>query len=131
MLHIVVDDVIGRHGNWHAWGFIAAVLVTGFAAIIALTRIGLRLFWSVAGRTTPRLRVIEVAPIAFLIVLCLALAAGRRAGDDVPRLRSAIAAFARGLHPRRARRRRERGGAMKLPVVLTTTLVVIWLLLAG
>jgi hypothetical protein len=31
------------------------------------------LFWSVTGRTTPRLRLIEVGPVAFLIVLCLAV----------------------------------------------------------
>jgi multicomponent K+:H+ antiporter subunit D len=43
------------------------------AAIIALTRMGMRLFWSVVGRTTPRLRVIEAAPVALLIVACVAL----------------------------------------------------------
>jgi multicomponent K+:H+ antiporter subunit D len=78
--------------SWYAWGFVAAVLVTGFAAVIALTRIGLRLFWSVTGRSTPRLRVIEVGPVAFLLVLCLALTAG--AGPVMTYLDSA----ARSLH---------------------------------
>jgi multicomponent K+:H+ antiporter subunit D len=55
-------------------------------------RIGLRLFWSVAGRTTPRLRVIEVGSVAFLIVLCLGLTAG--AGPVMTYLESA----ARSLH---------------------------------
>lgn len=56
--------------------FCAALIVSGIAAMVALTRSGVRLFWSVRGRTTPRLRVIEVAPTTFLIVLCLALTAG-------------------------------------------------------
>jgi multicomponent K+:H+ antiporter subunit D len=66
---------------------IAAVLSTGLGAIIALARIGLRLFWSVTGRSTPRLRLIEVGPVAFLIALCLALTAG--AGPVMTYLESA------------------------------------------
>jgi multicomponent K+:H+ antiporter subunit D len=56
-----------------SWIFVAAMLVTGLAAIIALTRVGMRLFWSVVGRTTPRLRVIEAAPVALLLLLCIGL----------------------------------------------------------
>jgi multicomponent K+:H+ antiporter subunit D len=56
-----------------SWAFVAAMLATGLAAIIALTRVGMRLFWSVIGRNTPRLRVIEAAPVAFLVVLCIVL----------------------------------------------------------
>ena len=33
----------------------------------------MRLFWSVTGRTTPRLRLIEAGPVAFLILLCIGL----------------------------------------------------------
>jgi multicomponent K+:H+ antiporter subunit D len=78
--------------SWHTWAFCAAVLVSGVAAMMALTRVGLRLFWSVRGRTTPRLRFIEAGPIAFLILLCLALTAG--AGPVMTYLDSA----ARSLH---------------------------------
>jgi len=56
-----------------SWIFVAAMLATGLAAIIALARIGMRLFWSVVGRTTPRLRVIEVGPVAVLVLLCIGL----------------------------------------------------------
>jgi multicomponent K+:H+ antiporter subunit D len=56
-----------------SWIFVGAMLVAGLGALIGLTRIGMRLFWSVVGRTTPRLRVIEVAPIALLVVLCIGL----------------------------------------------------------
>lgn len=62
--------------SWYTWAFCAAVITTGVAAMVALTRIGSRLFWSVRGRTTPRLRIIEAAPAAFLILLCLALTVG-------------------------------------------------------
>lgn len=62
--------------NAYTWTFCAAVIVTGLAALIALTRVGSRLFWSVRGRTTPRLRIIEAGPAAFLIILCLGLTAG-------------------------------------------------------
>jgi multicomponent K+:H+ antiporter subunit D len=60
---------------WHVWAFCAAVIATGVATMIALTRGGLRLFWSSQPRITPRLRVIEAAPAAFLILLSLALTA--------------------------------------------------------
>ena len=39
----------------------------GLAGLIALSRVGMRLFWSVAARTTPRLRVLEAAPVAVLV----------------------------------------------------------------
>jgi len=62
-------------GEGAVWVLAAGVLGSGFAAIIALARIGIRLFW--AGiRRRPRLHVLEAAPVAFLIALCLALSAG-------------------------------------------------------
>lgn len=54
------------------WMLVVALLAAGLAGLIALTRIGMRLFWSAAQRTTPRLRVIEAGPVAFLILLCVA-----------------------------------------------------------
>jgi multicomponent K+:H+ antiporter subunit D len=57
----------------YSWVFVGTMLGTGLAAIIALTRMGMRLFWSVVGRTTPRLRVIEAAPVATLILVCVVL----------------------------------------------------------
>jgi multicomponent K+:H+ antiporter subunit D len=58
------------------WMLVVALLAAGLAGVIALTRIGMRLFWSVAQRTTPRLRVIEAGPVAFLILLCVAVTVG-------------------------------------------------------
>jgi multicomponent K+:H+ antiporter subunit D len=73
MLHAVIRAASGEALSWYSWGVVIAVIVAGLAAVIAFTRIGLRLFWTVTGRTTPRLRVIEAGPVLFLIVLCIAL----------------------------------------------------------
>jgi multicomponent K+:H+ antiporter subunit D len=62
-------------GSGPAWVFAVAVLVAGFASLVALTRAGIRLFWTVTARTTPRLRVAEAAPVALLVALTIALAA--------------------------------------------------------
>jgi multicomponent K+:H+ antiporter subunit D len=56
-----------------AWTLTTVVLVSGFAGVVALTRAGIRLFWTVAARTTPRLRLLEAAPVAFLVALCVVL----------------------------------------------------------
>jgi len=66
-----VLSVGGAHPR--AWLLIGALLAGGLAGLIALSRIGMRLFWSVTGRTTPRLRIIEAGPVAFLVLLCIAL----------------------------------------------------------
>ena len=58
-----------------AWLLIGMLLAAGLAGLIALTRIGVRLFWTVTERTTPRLRVIEAGPVAFLVLLTMALTA--------------------------------------------------------
>ena len=59
--------------SWNAWALITAIFSVGLVSAIALTRIGMRLFWTVTGRTIPRLRIIEAGPVAFLIILCVGL----------------------------------------------------------
>ncbi|WP_019223027.1 monovalent cation/H+ antiporter subunit D [Bartonella rattaustraliani] len=52
------------------WLFLIFVTLSGFSALIALMRTGIRTFWvSLEGRI-PRVRVIEFAPIAVLLALC-------------------------------------------------------------
>ena len=60
-----------------SWLFVAALLLSGLAGIISLSRLGMRVFWS-GERSTPRLLWVEAGPVAGLIALCaiLALAAG-------------------------------------------------------
>jgi len=55
------------------WLLIWVLIGGGLAAVIALTRKGMRVFWSGAERVTPRLRIIEAGPVAFLVSLCIAL----------------------------------------------------------
>ncbi|MBS0365623.1 MAG: monovalent cation/H+ antiporter subunit D [Proteobacteria bacterium] len=74
------------------WIVCAALVLSGFVSIIALSRIGMRLFWSPAARTTPRLRLLEATPIAALILLCAGLAV---AADPVTRY---LERAARSLH---------------------------------
>ncbi|WP_455480717.1 monovalent cation/H+ antiporter subunit D [Bartonella sp. B12(2025)] len=54
----------------HDWFFVVFVTISSFAALIAMTRTGVRTFWvSLEGRI-PRVQVIEFAPIAVLLSLC-------------------------------------------------------------
>ncbi len=62
--------------TWHVWAFSGATILTGIVTMIALTRGGLRLFWTSKGRTTPRLNIVEAGPAAFLVLLSVALTAG-------------------------------------------------------
>jgi multicomponent K+:H+ antiporter subunit D len=77
---------------WTSWAFFVAILLSGLASLIALSRVGMRLFWSIAARETPRLRVLEAAPVAALVLLSLALSVA--AGPVARYLDSA----ARSLH---------------------------------
>ena len=54
------------------------VLLSGFIGIMALSRTGIRLFWSFSDIQVPRLRLNEALPVALLITLCgvLAMRAG-------------------------------------------------------
>ena len=73
------------------WAFFALLLGSGLAAIIALARAGIRVFWS-EGRSVPRVRVIEMIPVAALLAACLALTVA--AGPAMHYMENA----ARGLH---------------------------------
>lgn len=55
------------------WLLAGAVIVSGVAAVFSTSRIGMRLFWSRAGRRVPRLSVLESVPIALLILLTIIL----------------------------------------------------------
>jgi multicomponent K+:H+ antiporter subunit D len=55
------------------WWLLALVVLSGLAAVIALGRAGVRIFWGDPGRVAPRVRLIEILPVAGLIVVCLVL----------------------------------------------------------
>jgi multicomponent K+:H+ antiporter subunit D len=55
-----------------AWTLTAALLLSGVAAVVALGRAGIGIFWG-AERSPPRVLFVEMAPVAGLLVLCVAL----------------------------------------------------------
>lgn len=55
------------------WVFVALVILSGLAALVAMMRTGIRTFWAPLEVIVPRVLVVEVAPIMLLIALCLAL----------------------------------------------------------
>jgi multicomponent K+:H+ antiporter subunit D len=54
------------------WALLVVLISSGFATLVAMTRAGIRSFWSSPDRTVPRVRVIEMAPVIFLLVICAA-----------------------------------------------------------
>lgn len=52
------------------WILLPLLIVSGLAALIALTRAGIRAFWVSPDRSVPRVRLIEITPVAMLLLLC-------------------------------------------------------------
>ena len=50
--------------------FLVVLILSGLAAIIAMTRAGIRAFWASPDRAVPLVRLIEIAPVAALLLLC-------------------------------------------------------------
>jgi multicomponent K+:H+ antiporter subunit D len=57
-----------------SWVFLAALLLSGLATIIAMTRSGIAAFWMLSDGPAPRVRVAEIGPVMVLLALCVALA---------------------------------------------------------
>ncbi|MGP4694172.1 monovalent cation/H+ antiporter subunit D [Agrobacterium cavarae] len=56
-----------------SWWLVFLIVFSGLAALISMTRAGIRTFWSSLEGTVPRVFVIEIAPIMLLIGLTLAM----------------------------------------------------------
>ncbi len=82
LLSTVVQSAAADGAPVSTWVLCGAIILSGFASVIALSRIGMRLFWSIAARTTPRLQLLEATPVAAMVLLCMALAV---AADPVTR----------------------------------------------
>jgi multicomponent K+:H+ antiporter subunit D len=52
---------------------IGLMILGGLAAIIALMRLGVRIFWAAGAVTPPRLQFSEAAPVGALVLLCVLL----------------------------------------------------------
>jgi multicomponent K+:H+ antiporter subunit D len=55
-----------------SWALLVTLILSGLAAVVAMTRAGIRAFWAPLDRSAPRVRVIEIAPVAVLLLLCVA-----------------------------------------------------------
>lgn len=55
------------------WALLAALILSGLATIIAMTRAGIDAFWASPTGEMPRVRVAEIAPILLLLTLGVAL----------------------------------------------------------
>jgi multicomponent K+:H+ antiporter subunit D len=86
------DQGAGGSPDAASWMLMALLLLSGFAAVIAMTRAGIRTFWLPLENALPRVRVVEIAPIVGLLLLCAALTV--QAG---PMMRF-VEATAEGLH---------------------------------
>ena len=53
-----------------SWVLLPVLILSGLAALIAMTRAGIRAFWASPDRTVPRVRLIEIAPVVVLLLLC-------------------------------------------------------------
>ncbi|MDQ8727688.1 monovalent cation/H+ antiporter subunit D [Bradyrhizobium sp. LHD-71] len=55
------------------WIFTGLLILSGLAALLAMLRVGIRVFWAPVDATVPRVLVVELVPIIFLLLLTLAL----------------------------------------------------------
>ncbi len=55
------------------YGFTALIILSGLATLIAMTRVGIRTFWTSIEGTIPRVRLIEITPVLVLLTACLFL----------------------------------------------------------
>jgi multicomponent K+:H+ antiporter subunit D len=55
------------------WVLVTVIILSGFAALVAMMRTGIRTFWAPLEIIVPRVLIVEVAPVVVLIGLCLTL----------------------------------------------------------
>jgi multicomponent K+:H+ antiporter subunit D len=53
-----------------SWALLVALILSGLATLVAMTRAGINAFWVESDRAVPRVRLIEIAPVAILLILC-------------------------------------------------------------
>ena len=57
-----------------SWAFVALLLLSGLAALLTLSRVGMRTFWAPVDSVVPRVLVVEIAPVFVLLLLTVVLA---------------------------------------------------------
>ena len=74
------------------WALLAAIVLSGLTSVVAMTRAGIDAFWASPAGSVPRVRVVEIAPVALLLLLCVGLTVGAKPAMDY------MQATARSLH---------------------------------
>ena len=72
----------GAHGtppSVDIWALVVLIVLSGIAALISMTRAGIRTFWSSIEGTVPRVLVLEIVPVMFLLTLTLLVTLGAAA----------------------------------------------------
>src|SRR5690606_29988585 len=57
------------------WTLLTVLLLSSMATIIAVARAGIDAFWTSPAEMAPSVRLTEIIPVGFLLLLCLALTA--------------------------------------------------------
>lgn len=70
-----------------SWVLMVALILSGFATVVAMLRTGIDVFWASPAARAPRIGLVEVLPVAMLLLLCVALTVG--AGPAMTYLQSA------------------------------------------
>ncbi|MBA4327167.1 MAG: monovalent cation/H+ antiporter subunit D, partial [Polaromonas sp.] len=70
MLSALLDTPVISPANW---SFLALLLLSGFLTLVALSRAGIRYFWTQPMSSMPALRALEVLPVAALLLASVAL----------------------------------------------------------
>lgn len=76
MLAAVINPVgLGEGGvtSTQGWWFVAFLIISGLAALISVSRAGIRAFWAPIEENVPRVLLVEIVPVAALLLLTLAL----------------------------------------------------------
>lgn len=55
------------------WILVALLILSGLCALIATLRAGIQIFWAPIEGTVPRVLLLEIAPVALLLMLCLVM----------------------------------------------------------
>jgi len=53
-----------------SWLFIGVLILSGLTTFVAMTRAGINALWAAPSPVVPRVRVIEMAPVVLLLVIC-------------------------------------------------------------
>jgi multicomponent K+:H+ antiporter subunit D len=73
LIHSLLGAGEAGAATGEAWLLIALLMLSGFAAIIALLRFGVRTFWAMGQTVPPRLQLTEAAPVGVLLLVALVM----------------------------------------------------------